>query len=92
MLSGTNDKMRLAVAAVLVLAVAGHAAQIDLFKPVEICSGQMLLEVISKVCQTPMTLASRRRRRSFSAPTALREFADTCCYRPCKPSIFIEYC
>lgn len=58
--------MRLVFAiAVLFVAVATiHAELIDLHKPVQICSAQMLVEVINNVCQTPLT-AARRRRRSL---------------------------
>lgn len=53
------------VVALLVVAVAvTYAELIDLHKPVQICSAQMLVEVINNVCQTPLT-AARRRRRSL---------------------------
>lgn len=58
--------MQLVFAAVVfIVAVAtSHAVVIDLHKPVQICSAQMLVDIVNNVCQTPLT-AARRRRRSL---------------------------
>ncbi|XP_077529297.1 uncharacterized protein LOC144141633 [Haemaphysalis longicornis] len=55
--------MRLSVAVVLFLVVSSHAETIDLYKPVKICSSLSLLDVVTKVCQTP--LGWRRRRAAY---------------------------
>ncbi|XP_050050172.1 uncharacterized protein [Dermacentor andersoni] len=58
--------MRLLFTAVVFVAAlaTSYAVEIDLHKPVQICSAQMLVDVVNNVCQTPLT-AARRRRRSI---------------------------
>lgn len=68
--------MRLSVAVVLFLVVASHAETIDLYKPVKICSSLTLLDVVTKVCQTPLGWRMRRSafgdRRMERSPLVLR--------------------
>ncbi|XP_077529300.1 uncharacterized protein LOC144141636 [Haemaphysalis longicornis] len=56
----TPFQMRLAVAVVLFVVGSSHADVIDLYKPVKICSSLKLLEVVTNVCQTPLSLQRRQ--------------------------------
>lgn len=69
--------MRLSVAVVLFLVLSCHAETIDLYKPVKICSSMELLDVVTKVCQTPLGWRIRRaaygdRKGSERRPLVLR--------------------